>query len=131
MVKVDASVYFAVGMFIIAFASVFAWILATSHFATDLSEKLLPITSNKTILLLLINGILLVAGCFIDAASANYIFLPIKLPVIRQLGVDSSVFGVFMTMNLAIRMTTPPVAFVLVTFIPTLSLWLPNLTGIK
>jgi C4-dicarboxylate transporter DctM subunit len=159
---VDASVGSAVVMFIIAFASVFAWVLTTSHFATDLSEKLLSITSNKTILLLLINGILLVAGCFIDAASAYYIFLPIMLPVIRQLGVDPIVFGVFMTMNLAIGMTTPPVgldifmastisgvplkevsvkvvpfilaslvALVLVTFIPTLSLWLPNLMGIK
>jgi TRAP-type C4-dicarboxylate transport system permease large subunit len=82
MVKVDASVDFAVAMFIIAVASVFAWVLATSHFATDLSEKLLSITSNKTILLLLINGILLLAGCFIGAASAYYIFLPIMLPVI-------------------------------------------------
>jgi C4-dicarboxylate transporter DctM subunit len=159
---VDASVGSAVVMFIIAFASVFAWVLTTSHFATDLSEKLLSVTSNKTILLLLINGILLIAGCFIDAASAYYIFLPIMLPVIRQLGVDPIVFGVFMTMNLAIGMTTPPVgldifmasnisgvplkevsvkvvpfivaslvALALVTFIPTLSLWLPNLMGIK
>ena len=140
----------------------FRSVLTTSHFATDLSEKLLSVTSNKTILLLLINGILLIAGCFIDAASAYYIFLPIMLPVIRQLGVDPIVFGVFMTMNLAIGMTTPPVgldifmasnisgvplkevsvkvvpfivaslvALALVTFIPTLSLWLPNLMGIK
>jgi C4-dicarboxylate transporter DctM subunit len=131
MVKVDASVDFAVVMFIIAFASVFAWVLATSHFATDLPEKLLSITSNKRILLLLINGILFLSGCFIDAASANYIFLPIMLPVIRQLGVAPIVFGVFMTMNLAIRMRTPPIVLALVTFIPTLSLWLPNLMGIK
>jgi len=105
--------------------------LTTSHFATDLSEKLRSITSNKTILLLLINGILLLAGCFVDAASANYTFLHILLPVIRQLGNEPIVFEVFMTMNLAIGMTTPPVALALVTFIPTLSLWLPNLMGIK
>jgi C4-dicarboxylate transporter DctM subunit len=55
---VDVSLGSAVVMFIIAFASVFARVLTTSHFATDLSAKLLFITSNKTILLLLINGIL-------------------------------------------------------------------------
>lgn len=159
---VDASVGSAVVMFIIAFASVFAWVLTTSHFAKDISESLLSITKNKVLLLLLINGILLVAGCFIDAASAFYIFLPIMLPVIRQIGVDPIVFGVFMTMNLAIGMTTPPVgldifmasnisgvplkevsvkvmpfmaasllAVALVTYIPALSLWLPNVMGIK
>lgn len=131
MVKVDASVDFAVVMFIIAFATVFAWVLATSHFATDLSGRLLSITSNTTILLFLINGILLLSGCFIDAASACSIFLPFMLPVIRQLEVDPIVFGVFMTRNLAIRMTIPPVTLVLAIFIPTLSLWLPNLMGIK
>lgn len=149
-------------MFIIAFASVFSWVLTTSHFAKDLSMQILSLTSNKIIILLLINVILLVAGCFIDAASAFYIFLPIMLPVIRQIGVDPIVFGVFMTMNLAVGMTTPPVgldifmassvagvslkevsikvvpfmiasliAVGLVTFIPILSLWLPDLMGIK
>ncbi len=159
---VDASVGSAVVMFIIAFASVFAWVLTTSHFAKDISEQLLSITSNRILLLFLINGILLAAGCFIDAASAFYIFLPILLPVIREIGVDPIVFGVFMTMNLAIGMTTPPVgldifmasnisgvplkevsvkvipfmlasliAVGLVTFIPWLSLWLPDMMGIK
>ncbi|PIE54493.1 MAG: C4-dicarboxylate ABC transporter permease [Dethiosulfovibrio peptidovorans] len=106
---VDASMGSAVVMFIIAFASVFAWVLTTSHFARDISEHLLSITTNKVLLLLIINGILLIAGCFIDAASAFYIFLPIMLPVIQKIGVDPIVLGVFMTMNLAVGMTTPPV----------------------
>ena len=161
-ILIDASVGSAIVMFIIAFASVFSWVLTTSHFAKDLSMQILSLTSNKIIILLLINAILLVAGCFIDAASAFYIFLPIMLPVIRQIGVDPIVFGVFMTMNLAVGMTTPPVgldifmassvagislkevsikvipfmiasliAVGLVTFIPILSLWLPDLLGIK
>ncbi|RPH50106.1 MAG: TRAP transporter large permease [Desulfobacteraceae bacterium] len=106
---VIASVGSATVMFIIAFASVFAWVLTTSHYATDLSEKLLLISTNKTVILLFINIILLVAGCFIDAASAYFIFLPIMLPVMRTIGVDPIVFGVFMTVNLAIGMITPPV----------------------
>lgn len=106
---INSSVGSATVMFIIAFAGVFAWILTTSHYATNLSEGLLAISTNKIVILLLINIILLIAGCFMDASSAYYVFLPILLPVIKQLGVDLTVFGVFMTVNLAIGMITPPV----------------------
>ncbi|SRR6056297_171491 len=159
---VDASVGSAVVMFIIAFASVFAWLLTTGHIASSMAEKLLSLTENKYILLLIMNVIFLIAGCFIDAASAYFIFVPIMLPVILEIGVDPIVFGVFMTMNLAIGMATPPigldifvassiskvplkdisikvipfiiaslVALGLVTYIPALSLWLPDLMGMK
>jgi C4-dicarboxylate transporter DctM subunit len=106
---INSSVGSATVMFIIAFAGVFAWILTTSHYATTLSEGLLAISTNKFVILLLINIILLIAGCFIDASSAYFVFLPILLPVIREIGVDLTVFGVFMTVNLAIGMITPPV----------------------
>lgn len=106
---VDASVSSAVVMFIIAFAGVFAWLLTSSQIAASLAESMLAISTNKYVLLLVINVILLIAGCFIDAASAYYIFVPIMLPVVRSIGVDPIVFGVFMTVNLAIGMITPPV----------------------
>lgn len=159
---VDASVGSAVVMFIIAFASVFAWLLTTGHIAASIAENLLAVTNNKYLLLLFMNIVFLVAGCFIDAASAFYIFVPIMLPIIKEIGVDPIVFGVFMTMNLAIGMATPPigldifmasniakvplkeisykvlpfilaslVALALVTYIPQLSLWLPDLMGMK
>jgi C4-dicarboxylate transporter DctM subunit len=159
---VDATVGSAVVMFIIAFASVFAWLLTTGQIASSIAMKMLALTDNRILLLLLMNIVFLVAGCFIDAASAFFIFVPIMLPVINQIGVDPVVFGVFMTMNLAIGMSTPPigldlfmasnigkvslkeisckvvpfilaslVALGLVTYIPQLSLWLPDLMGIK
>lgn len=159
---VDASVSSAVVMFIIANASVFAWILTTGRICNDVAQALLAITTNKYILLLLMNVIFLIAGCFIDAASAYYIFVPIMLPIIKQIGVDPVVFGVFMTINLAIGMATPPVGLdlfvacnisgvslneisqkvlpfilasiivlLLVTYIPEISLWLPNALGVK
>lgn len=158
---VDATVGSAVVMFIIAFASVFAWLLTTGHIASAIAETVLSLTGNKYWLLAMMNLIFLFAGCFIDAASAFFIFVPIMLPVIRNIGVDPVVFGVFMTMNLAIGMSTPPigldifvacniaeiplkeisikvipfiiaslVTLMLVTYIPELSLWLPNLMGI-
>ncbi|MCF7936758.1 MAG: TRAP transporter large permease [Synergistales bacterium] len=106
---VDASVGSAVVMFIIAFASVFAWLLTTGQIASSIAENMLGLTDNKYVLLFFMNVIFLVAGCFIDAASAFFIFVPIMLPVIHHIGVDPVVFGVFMTMNLAIGMATPPI----------------------
>ncbi len=158
---VDATVGSAVVMFIIAFASVFAWLLTTGHIASAIAQTVLSLTENKILLLIMMNAIFLFAGCFVDAASAFFIFVPIMLPVIREIGVDPVAFGVFMTMNLAIGMATPPIglnifvacniaeiplkeisikvipfiiasliALALVTFIPGLSLWLPDLMGI-
>ena len=53
--------------------------------------------------------IFLIAGCFIDANSAMYIFIPVMIPVCRMLGFDPVVFGIIATVNLAIGQVTPPV----------------------
>ena len=72
----------------------------------------MAISGNKFIFLLIVNIILLIAGCFIDANSAMYIFVPIILPVAQALGYDLVALGVFMTMNLAIGMVTPPMELI-------------------
>ena len=59
--------------------------------------------------LLIVNVIFLIAGCFVDANSAMYIFIPIMYPVATQLGIDPVHFGVIATVNLAIGQVTPPV----------------------
>jgi len=96
-------------MYIVACASVFAWILTTSHIATDISDALLMLSSNKVVLLIIINIIFLIAGCFLDANSALYILVPLMLPVIKAIHVDPIHFGVICTVNLAIGQVTPPV----------------------
>jgi len=106
---VDAAVTSGTVMYIVACASVFAWILTTSHIATDMSNALLALSSNKAILLIIINIIFLIAGCFLDATSAIYILVPIMLPVIRAIQVNPIHFGVIVTVNLAIGQVTPPV----------------------
>jgi len=106
---VDAAVSSGTVLYIIASAAVFAYILSTSHLAENLSQAMLDISSNKYVLLILINIIFLIAGCFLDANSAFYILIPIMLPVVRAVGVDLVHFGVFVTVNLAIGLITPPV----------------------
>ena len=59
--------------------------------------------------MLICNIIFLIAGCFIDANSAMYIFIPIMLPVCKALGYNVIAFGIMATVNLAIGQVTPPV----------------------
>jgi C4-dicarboxylate transporter DctM subunit len=73
------------------------------------SNLLLTVAGNKYMFLIIINIILLIAGCFIEANSALYIFTPIMLPVALALGYDPIALGVVMTVNLAIGQVTPPV----------------------
>ncbi len=158
---VDASISSASVMFIVANASLFSWLLTSSGIATNIANSMIALTSNKIIILLLINIMLLVAGCFVDAASALYIFIPILLPVLKILDVNLVAFGIFATMNLAIGMATPPVGvnlfvacnvsnvslseisqqtlrfllvslivLLLVTYIPQISLFLPEMMGL-
>lgn len=107
-ILVDSGVQSAVIMIIVACASLFAWLCSTEGIAQQTSDLLLSISGNKFIFLLIVNIILLIAGCFIDANSAMYIFVPIILPVAQALDYDLIALGVFMTMNLAVGMVTPP-----------------------
>ncbi len=105
----EASVQTAIVMLVVSTASIFAHIITTERYARDISDLLLSVSDNPIIILLLINLILLIAGAFIDAISAFYIFVPILLPIIILFEIDPTVFGVFMTVNLAIGLFTPPV----------------------
>src|SRR5690625_3066725 len=96
-------------MLVVSTASIFAHIITSERYAQDISDLLLSVSDNTVIILLLINVILLIAGAFIDAISAFYIFVPILAPVIIYFDIDPLVFGVFMTVNLAIGLFTPPV----------------------
>ncbi|MDR1741981.1 MAG: TRAP transporter large permease [Synergistaceae bacterium] len=106
---VDSAISSSVVMFIIAGASTFAWLLATTHIAGDISSAMLGLGTNKTVMLLIINVVFLIAGCFLDANSAYYILIPIMMPIARAFNIDPVHFGVFLTVNMAIGLITPPV----------------------
>lgn len=96
-------------MLLVCTASLFAWVLNTSGIAAAAASGLMNLAYGKVIGLLLLNAILLVAGCFMDAISIYYVLLPILLPVVKALGIDLVHFGVIMTVNMAIGQITPPV----------------------
>lgn len=97
-------------MFITAAASMFAYVLTRARLDVAISGALENITGGSTIVFfLIVNIILLIAGCFLDSTSALYIFTPLFVPVAQALGIDLIHLGVVMIVNLAIGLFTPPV----------------------
>jgi len=99
----------AIIMVIVINASVFSWILTTGRVAQSLYQTMLGISTDYLFVLFVLNVLLLIAGCFMDAISAFYIFIPLFLPLCKTIGIDPVHLGVIMTGNLAIGMITPPV----------------------
>ena len=96
-------------MILIAIAYSFGWIVAFLGIPKTISTALLSITTNKYILLILTNVLLLFLGCFMSMGSIIMILTPILLPILMQVGVDPVHFGVIMVFNCGIGLLTPPV----------------------
>ncbi len=100
----------AMVMALIASASAFGWLMAYLRIPAMATEFLLGITSNRVLLLLLVNLLLLVLGTFMDMAPLILITTPILYPVVvGSLGLSPIHFGIIMMLNLAIGLCTPPV----------------------
>ena len=96
-------------IFLIGVSSIMSWVMAFTNIPAIVSSGLLAISSNKYVIFLLINVILLVVGTFMDMTPACLIFTPIFLPVCTALGMDTIHFGIMMIFNLCIGTITPPV----------------------
>ena len=105
----DAAVSSGIIMYIMGTAGAFTWILTTTGIAGKLSNGLLGISDNGTVLMLIMMLIFMIAGCFVDSASGFYLFLPILLPVVKDIEFSVYAFGVLATVNFAIGQITPPV----------------------
>jgi tripartite ATP-independent transporter DctM subunit len=107
-VFVEAAEISSVIMIIIALASVFAWASSTLSTFDRLAQTVLGTGLSETGMLLMIQGLLLVAGMFLDAISIYFIFLPLLVPIAMHFQWDLVWFGVIITMNLALGQFTPP-----------------------
>jgi tripartite ATP-independent transporter DctM subunit len=151
----------AMVMTLIACASSVGYVMALAQMPAKITAFFLTISSDKNVILFLINIMLLVLGCLLDMAPSILICTPILLPVMRNFGVDPVHFGMIMMLNLGIGLCHPPVGSILfvgcavgkvkieevmrkiwpfyavmfgvlmlVTYIPSISLWLPRLLGL-
>jgi len=145
-------------LFIVAAASIFGFLLVRQQVPMALVEGMMSVSSTPWVILLVINVILLILGCFMEAIAIMLLTIPIFMPMITRVGVDPVHFGVLLTLNLMIGLLTPPVGMVLyavssvskvpmwtlakelspyilalavclglVTYVPGLVVWFPNL----
>ena len=98
-------------MTLLATAKAFAYMMTELRIPDAITAALAGVTDNRYVLLLIINILLLVLGCFMDMAPLITIMTPILLPVVTNpvIGVDPIHFGVMMIFNLAVGLCTPPV----------------------
>lgn len=100
----------AIIMIIIACSGVFGWVLANWKIPETIATAVLSVSSNKLVIMFLVSVIVLIAGVFMETASAVIILTPVFLPLMKALEVDLIHFGILFTVGIAIGMITPPVA---------------------
>ena len=103
----------AMVMTLIACASSVGYVMALTQMPAKITAFFLTISSNKHVILFLINILLLVLGCLVDMAPSILICTPILLPVMVNFGVDPVHFGMIMMLNLGIGLCHPPVGAIL------------------
>ena len=102
-------------LFIISAAGIFGWLLIHQRVPETVIKGLLSLSGNPWIVLLIINIILIILGCFMEGISILLLTIPVFVPVITKLGIDPVHFGLIMTLNSMIGLLTPPVGMVLYT----------------
>ena len=94
--------------FIVATASVFAWVLAAHQAPMHLASWLLSLTDNPFVLIIVINMVLFVVGFFVEGMAIMILAIPALAPTILAAGIDPVHFGVVFVFNLMIGLMTPP-----------------------
>jgi tripartite ATP-independent transporter DctM subunit len=99
--------------FLVGAAYSFSYIVAMEKIPQIVASAMLGITDNKWVMLLIVNIVFLILGCFMDTSSIQLVFVPIVLPVMKALGIDLVHFGVVITLNMMIGLSTPPFGMLL------------------
>ncbi len=103
----------AVIEYLVCVSGIMGFIMSYTHIPALCAEAILGLTTNKYVILLIMNVILLIVGCFMDPTPAVLIFTPIFLPIVSQFGMHPVQFGLMMVMNLCVGTLTPPVGAIL------------------
>jgi tripartite ATP-independent transporter DctM subunit len=100
-------------MALVMTASLLGYCISVSRLPQEFGGWLTGLTQSPLVYLLIVNVLLLVVGCFMEALAAMLVLIPILVPVAAKLGIDPVHFGVVFVLNLMIGTITPPVGVVL------------------
>lgn len=111
MVLKNALKTLAIVLSLIATAKAFSYMMTLLHIPSMLTNALVALSDNRIVILLIINLLLLMLGCFMDMAPLILVMTPILLPVVTSpaIGMSPIHFGVMMILNLSVGLCTPPV----------------------
>lgn len=112
-VFIDSAITTGGVMILLGTASIFSYILTIEMFPEKIADLVMSLTSNKIVILLLVNIVLLIIGMFLDVIPAMLVMTPVFLPLVHTIGVSTLHFGVIMVLNLVIGLATPPVGMCL------------------
>jgi len=99
--------------FLVGSAYAFSYIVAIEHIPDAVATLLMGMTTNKYVMLFIVNIAFLILGMFIDTMAITLVFIPMILPVMRSMGVDLVHFGVVIVLNMMIGLSTPPFGMLL------------------
>ena len=100
-------------MMLMGIANIYSYIFAKENLANIIKDFMLSISTDPTIVVLIIIGIMLVIGCFMETLAATAVVLPIVYPIVINLGVDPLMFGVLFSIATVVGALTPPVGLYL------------------
>jgi tripartite ATP-independent transporter DctM subunit len=103
----------AVVMFLVAAASVSAWLINVANLPAQIVELLQPLLDSPRLLMLCIMVLTMVVGTALDMTPTILLLTPVLMPVVKAAGIDPVYFGVLFIINNAIGLITPPVGTVL------------------
>ena len=95
-------------MVILGTATTFGRILTLERIPTMIADFFESVAKGPIMLMILINILLLIVGCFMETNAAIIILAPIFLPIVESMGINPVHFGIVMVVNLAIGFVTPP-----------------------
>ncbi len=110
---VEGGVQTAVVMLLVATSALLGTYLTEVQAPQQLAKAAAELTSNKWVVLALLNLLFLLLGMFLHSAAAIILVVPVVMPLVRAVGIDPVHFGLIVTINLGIGQQTPPVASVL------------------
>jgi tripartite ATP-independent transporter DctM subunit len=103
----------AMMLVIMACAIGFSQLLAYSGGSRGLLEYVMSFDASPIVLLILMQLILLVLGCFMEQIAIMLITLPIFMPIVKSTGIDPIWFAVVCLINLEVALLTPPFGLLL------------------
>jgi tripartite ATP-independent transporter DctM subunit len=103
----------ALVMFLVAAATVAAWLITVADIPNAMIALLKPLMDNPTLLLIAIMVLIFAVGTAMDMTPTILIMAPILMPLVKAAGIDPVYFGVLFVMNTALGLITPPVGVVL------------------